>query len=361
MELKFSLNKGLASFGHRFILRISGDTLNETDRLALKELKPFGVILSKINFKSGVSYEETLNTFVNLIKDLKKAISRQKIFLGIEEEGGSFHQLPEPFANIPAPALYRTHATEIADIISAELGSLGINVLLGPVADVLAPYVNCSIGDRAFGDSVDEVTEAACLFSHQLMKNGIMPAPKHFPGEGGAIKQLEGAIRAVNLSEDEMLNKDLRPFGSLIDVGVPMILTSSLYFGGFDREVPAPMSRRVMHDLLRERLGFKGTIISGPLDAEHIRRGFADIEIIKSALASGCDLFQISDPEYACTLAYQIGDVRAVRMVSDEDLQSSFERIRALYEKLRPNEVKQLNQATFKQHQEIVSQLFNVN
>jgi beta-N-acetylhexosaminidase len=214
---------------------------------------------------------------------------RETVLLAIDEEGGDVTRLEwQTGSSYPAGAalgvIDDTALTEsVAGAIAAELGSVGVNWNLAPVADVNVPG-NPVIGARAFGDDPATVARHTAAFVRGTQAAGVAACAKHFPGHGATTQDshlelptLEGRVAA-----------GLEPFRAAIAAGVRSIMTAHVRVPELG-ELPATLNPRVLIDLLREELGFGGVIVADALDMRAVAARGAPADVAVEALRAGCD------------------------------------------------------------------------
>ncbi len=185
--------------------------------------------------------------------------------------------------------------------IGMELRALGINMNFAPTIDV---YINPEahvIGPRAFsGDPVQSGILGAAFY-HGLERARVIATAKHFPGHGNAADDSHGVLPVLSETYEELATRDLVPFRFLINEGVPAILSGHLNFPNVSNDGrPASLSRFFKQDILRERLGFRGLIITDDLYMGGAWEYGADQdwgieEIVIEALRVGNDMVMLSE------------------------------------------------------------------
>lgn len=205
--------------------------------------------------------------FKNLIQNIK-AQSRYPLFLSIDQEGGRVERtenihngkkyLSAKFAFQKGEDFLKNQTKEIA----LELKSLGLNLNFAPCIDVNTNPQNPIIGERAFSDNPDDVIKAEKIVSSTFLENGILPCVKHFPGHGDADKDSHLSLPVIDLPIDTMEKIHIAPFKSAIENGIEMIMAAHLHCTCFDKNtLPASLSRNAL-SYLRNKLDYKGIIIS---------------------------------------------------------------------------------------------------
>ncbi|GAB1543289.1 beta-N-acetylhexosaminidase [Scytonema sp. NUACC21] len=289
-----AVSQELQRFGNHLIVGISGTTLNDEDKRVLSEFKPIGIVFFQKNFRFDAPYEVWVQSFSELIDQVKQYTERDSMFLTLDHEGGRVHRTPPPITRFPHALLYKSKSREVAAATGLELKSLGINVSWAPVADIFSNPKNPVIGPRAFGDTPQTAAQSAVEYYLGLKDSGIIGCAKHFPGHGDTNTDSHLELPALNLSVDELRNRELIPFKALIVEQVPMIMTAHILFSKIDPDVPATLSAPILGTILREELGFGGVVVSDDLDMKAVSDMYTHTDTIAKTFHAGCDLFIVS-------------------------------------------------------------------
>ncbi|MDR3509954.1 MAG: glycoside hydrolase family 3 N-terminal domain-containing protein, partial [Caulobacteraceae bacterium] len=164
--------------------------------------------------------------------------------------------------------------------------SLGINVDCVPVLDVPAPDGHEIIGDRAYGDTPDEVASLGRAAAEGLIAGGVLPVIKHIPGHGRARADSHLDLPVVEASLGALDSRDFAPFRVLSDM--PMAMTAHVVYTAIDRKAPATTSRHAIRRIIRGSIGFDGLLMSDDLSMKALSGDFT--ERARASLAAGCDV-----------------------------------------------------------------------
>ncbi|KZN69833.1 glycoside hydrolase family 3 protein [Pseudoalteromonas luteoviolacea] len=262
-----------------------------------------GVIL----FAENVQNTEQI---VNLTKDLNK-VSQTPIFISIDQEGGRVARINRSEAtsftgNMSIGATYPKHgdkyATEVAKVIAKELSSLGINVNFAPTVDVNANPLNPVINVRSFGEDPKLVAKLGAAQVKAFEDRGVISALKHFPGHGDTQVDSHTGLPKVEHALSHVKQRDLLPFAHIIQAQQPgMIMTAHIQYPALDNSTivnskgeqmirPATMSKAIMHNLLREEMGYQGVTITDALDMAGISDFFTPIDAVVETFKAGVDI-----------------------------------------------------------------------
>lgn len=209
---------------------------------------------------------------------------------GVQRMRGAVDDLPwaRTMGETMAPEDIRGRAGEVGQ----QLRAAGIDVDLAPVLDIdgrAGPSSANPAGRRSFSSTSEGVVRNALPFSQGLADAGVVPVVKHFPGLGGSSGNTD-ATAAATRPIAELRTSDLLPFQAAIDAGAPAVMVSNATVPGLtDR--PASLSSAVVHDLLRDELGFHGLVITDSLSAEAIAaQGLSVPQAAVASLVAGSDL-----------------------------------------------------------------------
>ena len=169
--------------------------------------------------------------------------------------------------------------------------SVGINLILGPDADVNLNAKNPIINDRSFGDNPEQVSKQVVTVIKTLHDNGIYCCIKHFPGLGRSNKDSHSTLPSLKVSREELEQTDLAPFKAGIAVNVPCIMTGHIALSKTESiDTPASLSPYWIKKVLRNECKFKGVVVSDDLIMAGALLDKTIPEAAVSALQAGTDL-----------------------------------------------------------------------
>lgn len=273
------------------ILGCAGTTLTAEEVAFFRSEKPWGFILFKRNIADP-------NQVRALTAALRETVGRADAPILIDQEGGRVARLQPPHwktyppgraygalvANDPLVAREITRLG--ARLIAHDLLSLGINVDCVPVLDVPDPQGHEIIGDRAYGDTPEQVATLGRAAAEGLLAGGVLPIIKHIPGHGRAMADSHLELPVVKAKLAELEARDFAPFRVLSDM--PMAMTAHVVYTAIDRARPATTSRKAIKKIIRESLGFDGLLMSDDLSMKALSGDFR--QRAKDSLAAGCDV-----------------------------------------------------------------------
>jgi len=246
----------------------------------LEEFPPGGVIV----FGEGVERVDRLIAALRLR-------ARGDLLVSSDLERGAGQQVRELSSLPPAMALAACPAPDAARqaglLTAIEARQAGIDVVFAPVVDVNTAATNPIIATRSFGDDGHRVAALASEFAAGLREGGVLDVAKHFPGHGSTVQDSHTELARVTRSAEELEAVDLVPFRTLIAEGVGGIMVGHLEVPALDavKGRPATRSPSIVLELLRDRLGYDGLVITDALDMGGFPRDEArDVDVLQSGL-----------------------------------------------------------------------------
>ena len=272
------------------IFGLSGLTLTDDERAFFRDSQPAGYIL----FGRNIANREQLR---RLTDDLRALDGRANLPILIDQEGGRVARMKAPewpdfpsgaafdalYERAPASAIEaaRLNAMALASILS----EVGITVDCLPLLDVRQPGASDVIGDRALGSEPMRVAALGRAILGGLQDGGVVGIVKHIPGHGRALLDSHAELPVVAASDLD-LQSDLAPFAALRDAA--MAMTCHVVFKAWDAERPATLSPFVIDQVIRQRIGFHGLLMTDDLDMKALSGGVPSLAA--EAIAAGCDI-----------------------------------------------------------------------
>jgi beta-N-acetylhexosaminidase len=181
-------------------------------------------------------------------------------------------------------------AFESGRAISEEARAIGVNTNYVPVLDVNINEANPIINTRAFGADPELVARMGVAFFKGSQAGGVVTCGKHFPGHGDTHVDTHTSLGVINVDRKRLDEVELLPFRRAIEAGIDAIMSVHLRIPAVDPgPLPATLSRRIMHELLREELGFDGLVVSDALEMGGMTRHFTPEQTIVGAINAGVD------------------------------------------------------------------------
>lgn len=308
----------------------------------IKDLNIGGTILFDIDVPGGRAFPRNIvdpDQTKKLVSELK-AYSDGPLLVAVDAEGGLVNRLKEKYGFIPVPSAQEMGAAddpaktkETAESLSEELKGLGINVDFAPVADVNVNPENPVIGSlgRSFSSDPEKVAQQAEAFIDGLHENGVLSSVKHFPGHGSSTGDSHLGLTDVT---DTWQESELVPYERIIsDSKADMVMTAHILNRNIDPDYPATLSSHYIQEILRQKLGFQGVVVSDDMQMGAISENYGFKEAVVKAVNAGCDMLILSNngSEYREDMPLEARDAifEAVKdgTIAKERINEAYERI----------------------------------
>ncbi|MBO0592446.1 glycoside hydrolase family 3 protein [Cellulophaga sp. E16_2] len=283
--------------------------------------------------KKIVYNENSFETLNKLIQRYQKA-AKYPLLMSIDAEWGlamRIENTPQyPYA-ITLGAIQNNENLlfKLGKQIAADCKAAGIHWNLAPVVDINNNPNNPVIGYRSFGENKYLVTLKAAAFIKGTEMEGVLTCIKHFPGHGDTAVDSHLGLPLIEKSKEELLKNELFPFQHLINEGVDSIMAGHLSIPALadGDAIPSSLSKKMLKNLLRDEMNFKGVVISDALNMHAISKNYTTKgELEWLAFDAGNDVLCFS--EYA-----QEGIEAILKNASEKQIEESFKRIWHLKEK----------------------------
>jgi beta-N-acetylhexosaminidase len=272
------------------IFGISGLSLTVEERDFFREADPLGYIL----FKRNCGDRAQMKALTDSLRDVS---GRDDVPILIDQEGGRVARMgPPEWPEFPAGAAFG-RLYDVAPVSAIEaaranyhalglmLAEVGVNVDCAPLLDVVQPETTQAIGDRSFAGDPMWVAALGRAAIEGLRAGGVVGVVKHMPGHGRAVVDSHLELPRVN-ADAAALESDLRPFATLHDA--PAGMSAHVVFEAWDPDHPATLSRKVVSEIIRGRIGFDGLLFTDDIDMKALSGTPGEKAL--GALAAGCDV-----------------------------------------------------------------------
>lgn len=331
--------------GNFFIVGFEGTSVNTEISTLISKYHVSSIILAGRNFVNASQAK-------NLIKGLqvlaKKSGYKYPIIFVIDEEGGMLNSLFDGDYVTQFPGAMSMGAAGSTDLaykvyraMAKELKSIGFSMYLGPVLDILKntsnTFIQQMIGVRSYGYDAEFAVKMGKVAAKAFRDENMSNCGKHFPGYGSATINSNFELPMISESEEQLFESSLVPYMELFKEDV----LDSVLVGGCavpavnNNDLHACLSPTIVTNILREKLGFNGVVISECLLLEALDRNFGVFQGCISAFSVGCDLIMLCsnfDTQNQAIMALK--SVVEDQLISPSIVNKSLERIQNLQKRL---------------------------
>ncbi len=259
---------------------------------------------SIILFAPNLVTKEQSRIFIEDLKNTALISGNLPLIVAADQEGGKIERFAFGRERLKNNSEIKTseEAFEKGNTIAKELKEIGITCNFAPVVDINSNPSNPVINDRSFGDSAEIVGNFGKSFLEGLHSENIIGTAKHFPGHGDTNVDSHFCLPVVNKDLSELEKLELKPFRTLSDAGVDMIMVAHIALPNIETKtaiskktgerihLPATLSKAVIDGILRNKIGFDGVVITDAMDMNAISENFRESEASKMAINAGADI-----------------------------------------------------------------------
>ncbi len=280
-----------SSLGQLLLTGVPGPELDSETAARFRRIQPGGFIL----FGRNIQTPGQLRRLIDQLRDL----SEVEPVITIDQEGGRVSRL-KLVGNEPPNANQLRDRDDLGliaqhgQITGRLLRIFGFNLDLCPVLDIsFDDEADNSLRGRCYGNTVPQVIRNAGAFNDALRAEGVLSCGKHFPGYSRAAIDAHHELPTIALSREELEASELAVFRHFCGSIDSMMVGHGFYPALDNGGAPSSLSRRVVTDLLRGELGFKGLVMTDDLDMGAILNHYGLEETIRLAVTAGNDLAMI--------------------------------------------------------------------
>ena len=180
-------------------------------------------------------------------------------------------------------------AYKVANTLGKQMALIGITQFYHPVCDVNINPLNPEIGVRSFGDDPKICAKFIEATVRGYQDAGIVATVKHFAGRGDSATDAHDVLDVCRGDLKRMREVELVTFQAGIDAGAKALMTAHTIYPAFDKEFPATLSSKILTDLLRGEMGFKGVVVSDAIGMAAILKKWPLPQACAMAIKAGVD------------------------------------------------------------------------
>lgn len=259
---------------------------------------PGGVLL--FSFNVAETPEEIIE-FTDSIEDFCTKENVPNAYVAIDQEGGFVNRLRNITSSLPSSKkvaeLYSPEkAHELYSNQAVQLACLGITMNIAPVVEPILESNEQFLGSRSFGKVPDSIVYGIeCMTAYE--NNGVATVVKHFPGNTNTDPHV--GLPKITMTDEEIARNLLIPFAFIIAKNPSCILMSHTLVEGHDENTPACLSSYWIKDILREKLKFKGLIVSDDIFMGALSdHGFPTEVAVVQTILNGTDVLMLSEKKF---------------------------------------------------------------
>jgi beta-N-acetylhexosaminidase len=180
---------------------------------------------------------------------------------------------------------------EQARITGGEARALGVQVNFAPIADVNNNPRNPVINIRSYGEDPARVAALVAAYVAGAKDGRMIATLKHFPGHGDTDVDSHLGLPVITFDRDRLQRLELVPFRRGVEQGAEAVMAAHIELPAIDPapSTPVTFSRLILHDLLRDDVGFGGLVYTDSMSMDAVTKMVPPDEGAVRALAAGAD------------------------------------------------------------------------
>ncbi|MDC1491862.1 serine hydrolase [Flavobacteriaceae bacterium] len=245
-------------------------------------------------FSNGTPHKQ-----VDLTNEFQ-SMSSVPLLIGMDAEWGLSMRLDSTFSfpwNMTLGAIKDNELIkEVGHSVADHCKRIGVNFNFAPVVDINTNPMNPIIGNRSFGESKENVSLKSLNFMYGQQKLNVLSSAKHFPGHGDTSSDSHKTLPFINHDKQRIYDVELKPFETLINNGLESVMVAHLEVPSLEKVngLPSTLSYSIVTSLLKNRLGFKGLIITDALEMKGLSSFKSKGNLDMLAFKAGNDVLLMS-------------------------------------------------------------------
>ncbi|WP_457269019.1 glycoside hydrolase family 3 protein [Pedobacter sp. UYEF25] len=181
--------------------------------------------------------------------------------------------------------------------VAKDYKRMGMQMNFAPDADVNNNPQNPVINYRSFGENKFNVATKAAQYMKGMQAGGLLTTLKHFPGHGDTDVDSHKDLPQLNFTPERLDTLEMYPFKQLIREGATGIMVAHLSIPSLDTtaHLPSSLSKPIVTGILKDKLGFKGLVVSDAMDMKGVVKYFKDGQADLLAIIAGNDILELSE------------------------------------------------------------------
>ena len=247
-------------------------------------------------------FQGTAEKQIELINEYQKLATPVPLMISMDAEWGPAMRFKTGVVNFPKQmtmgAIQDNRVIyQFGREVARELTRIGVHINFAPTVDVNNNVNNPVISTRSFSENKYVVSQKAYMYMLGMQSAGVMACAKHFPGHGDTNVDSHYDVPVLPFDRQRLESLELYPFKVMINQGVQSVMIGHLVVPALDttKNMPASLSRPIITELLKEKMGFDGLVFTDALDMKGVTKNFEKGQIEVKAIQAGVDVLLLSE------------------------------------------------------------------
>jgi len=226
----------------------------------------------------------------------------------------------------------------MGQVSGREARALGCRWAFSPIVDIQMNFANPITLTRAFGSDPRRVARMGAEFVRGVQEAAVAASVKHWPGDGVDDRDQHLVTSINDLSVDAWEATFGEVYRAVIAAGAMTVMAAHIALPEYSRALrpgiadedilPASLAPEITTELLRDRLGFRGLVVSDASTMAGMQLPMPRRDMVPKTIAAGCDMFLFST-DYEEDYAFMLAGVRT-GVITPERLDEAVTRVLAL-------------------------------
>ncbi|WP_051359671.1 glycoside hydrolase family 3 N-terminal domain-containing protein [Adhaeribacter aquaticus] len=218
---------------------------------------------------------------------------------------------------------------EMGAEIARQFKRIGMHVNFAPVIDVNNNAENPVINFRSFGEDKYNVARKGYAYMKGMQDNGILANAKHFPGHGDTNVDSHYSLPKIYYNRKRLDSLEMYPFREIMRKGLGSVMVAHLNIPSLDStaNLPSTLSKKIVTDILKKELGFKGLIFTDAMNMKGVTNNFPNGLADLKAILAGNDVLELS--EDLGKAISMVKEAIAKKMITQQEIDERCKRVLA--------------------------------
>ena len=179
--------------------------------------------------------------------------------------------------------------------LAREARTVGADWVFAPVLDLCDEPQNPIVNTRSFGADPHLVARLSAALCKGLSDGGVLNSIKHFPGHGRTSQDSHLGLPVLPRTLEDLQENELVPFAATLPYA-DSVMIGHLLLPSLDEQRPASLSRKIITNLLKEKMKFNGLVLTDALCMKAIGD---EQQAARSALRAGAHILLAAEDSVA--------------------------------------------------------------
>jgi len=186
---------------------------------------------------------------------------------------------------------------KMGEQVAKDFKRLGMQINFAPVMDVNNNPKNPVINYRSFGDNKNNVAQKGIVYMQGMQDAGLFTTAKHFPGHGDTDVDSHFDLPQLNFSPTRLDTLEMFPFKQAFSKGLSGVMVAHMSIPALDAtpHIPSTLSKPIVTDILKNKLGFKGLVFSDAMGMKGVVKYFPNGQADVMGIIAGNDVLELSE------------------------------------------------------------------